>query len=406
MNPLRALLCIVALLGLCILSQPVAASEDMPREAQEALYRAQQALKKDRYDQARSRIRKYLGRDPENPPAQIFLFLGNSWYDQNRMDKAREAYGKGLRAAPDNESLTLNYAVACYRTEHFSEAGRYFAESFELQQSGQEEADPSLLFKSGSAYYNAKEFAKAEESLTRLLDVAKRVKTEWLKLFIHTELNLKKWARAEEAINRLLERNPSEEKYWQLLAQMHMNANHYSEAASALEIAYRLEEPEPKKWEDLADLYLYIDAPLKAVECLNKAYGDNLTPERCDKIARAYAQALRYGDAARYVRRAIEQKATAKRYMTRGTYLYRDRKYEKAVDSFQAALEMTPDNGRAHLFLGFCAMELRDWDMAKESFAAAAEFEDYRSWARGSLAMVKDILQARKSASEADSASG
>ncbi len=51
---------------------------------------------------------------------------------------------------------------------------------------------------------------------------------------------------------------------------MRLDREEYKEAASALEIARRLEKAKEGEWLELSDLYLYLNAPLMATFSENK----------------------------------------------------------------------------------------------------------------------------------------
>ncbi len=147
-------------------------------------------------------------------------------------------------------------------------------------------------------------------------------------------------------------------------------------------------------------MYLYLNAPLKAVQFYKRGCGEDSSAKEYEKVADIYAQALRYGKAVENMDRALEKEANAERYLKKGNYYYEQRNFSKAVDCFQKSVKLNSSLGKAHLLKGFAACEIDRWELAKQSFQDASGFDQYRSWAKGSLAFVQDILEAKKATQE------
>ncbi|MFP4531321.1 MAG: tetratricopeptide repeat protein [Desulfobacterales bacterium] len=404
MKPMKSLL-IVALMtaflaGGAFLPHAAEAGEKPRRlspATRSALVKSQEALNQEQYKKAREILKSYLKDHTEEAPADVYWLLGNTWFLEDKPDQACEAYRKGLARFPENASLHQNYAIASYLNQDFQEAGDYFVKAFELET---EKADLSLLFKGGSAYYNAQAYDKAKQTLNRLMAEAETVKPEWRKLLVYTHVSLKDWDAAESAMTPLLEETPENSDFWKLLAKIHLNRNNYKDAATALNVAYEIKSPEATSWGDLADMYFYINAPLKAGKCLAKGHGEDLTPEHYDRLARAYSRALRYDKAVSCINKAIDQEPTADRYKLRAMFYYKDRSFGNALASFEKAIDHAPKDDWAHLMMGFCAMEMDDWELAQSAFSDAAKSNEYGTWAKSALAMVDDLMDAKKAAEE------
>jgi len=402
MKPIKILLTVVLALALMaggsLLPEAVDAGENPRRlspATRSALVTSQEALNQDQYGKARQILLSYLKDHAEEAPADAYWLLGNTWFLEDKLAQACDAYQKGLGCFPENAALHQNYAVASYLNKDFREAGDYFVKAFEL---APESPDISLLFKAGSAYYNCQCFDRAKDCLNRLIEGAETVKPQWRKLLVYTHVSLEEWDAAETALTPLLKDNPAQSDYWNLLARLHINRDNYRDAATALNIAYEIKPPEPESWENLADLYFYLNAPLKAGDCIAKGYGGEFSAEQCEKLAHAYARSLRYDKAVEYINKAIEKDPAADRYKMQATFYYRDRRFPNALASFEKAIKHAPKDDWAHLMLGFCAMAVDDWELAQKAFSGATTSEKYGSWAKSALAMVDDLIDARKAA--------
>ncbi len=362
-----------------------------------ALVKSQEALDQEQYQKAREILSAYLKDHAQEARAEVYWLLGNTWFLQDNLDQACTSYRRGLTCFPKNASLHQNYAVACYLNRDFGAAGDHFVKAFELES---ENPDISLLFKAGSSYYNAENFSRAKQTLSRLIGSAAEVKPEWRKLLVHTHVSLEDWDAAETALTPLLESDRDNPDYWKLLAKLHLNRDDYKSAATALTVAYEIDSAKPQSWDNLAEMYFYLNAPLKAARCIEKGYGDSLSPAQYEKLARAYARALRYATAVTYIDKAIDKEPTTGRYKMRADFYYRNRQFQKALDSFETVIRHDPEDDRAHLMMGFCAMELDKWDLAQRAFSGASKSGAYGFWAKSALALVDDLIDAKKAAQQ------
>ncbi len=397
---LRIMMLVTFLFLWCL---PVGASSPspLPRDAHKALYKAQLAFVEGRYDDTVKVLEKYLLKKPEAPPVEVFLLLGNAWYQLEDYRSAGNVYAEGLRFHPENVSLHLNFAVSSYYVEDFVDSGNSFLKAYELQKRTGEAQEPDLLYKAASAYYSGRAFTQVESTLAMLMETKETPKAEWLKLLVHTYVQMEDWEKADGSLSQFMPHVRDRADYWKLLAQIKIRRQSYEEAAAALEVAYRLDPPELTNWKDLSDLYRYLNAPLRAVESLNKAHRGAVSAEEHEKIASLLARAFRYEEAMHHIRTAVEVQPNAERHFIEGKYHYLNRDYEKAVESLQHSLELDPNQGKAYLLVGFSATELKNWELARKAFTEATAFKDYQSWAESGLMVVLDIQAAREAALQA-----
>lgn len=384
----------------------LAAAEDMPRREHQVLQQAQQKLEQDEAKESIEALRQYKQNNTVRSPL-FFLILGNAHYGQNRPEKAVEAYSRGLELDPEHPELLQNYAGASLESGDFLQAGRSFRKAYKAKE---EEAEPQLLYRSAASFYQGEHFERALQTLEKLLGLEGERDPEWVRLLVHTCMQLEKWPRAVSFLQQLLRQQPQNAQYWKLMAQARQNQGRGLEAAGALEVAYSLEPPESSAWKDLAGLYASADAPLQAARTYRKGCGRDCSVQDWSRIAQFYAMAGRFEEAAKKLGQAAEKEQEPELYLEKGSYLYQGARFRQARESFQRALDLEPqeeEKARLHLWLGYTAWQMREWETAQRHLERAARQEDHRrsEEARSALRTVLSVLEAEEekmSAAETD----
>ena len=359
----------------------------VPRTVQLVIFNAQKEIKNKDYAQAKKILLSYIGKKKNGVHPLVYYSLGNVYYLSGDYKKASQAYLKGYERNPLSFLICVNLARTYYELKEYRKAGDLFVKAHTVA----EKPDDELLYEAGAAYFQGKEYLQARSALEKLVERQANVKKTWLKLFIYTCLELKDWQKAEHYIRFLLNRNRTDPDYWKLLAQVRIQQKDYRGGASAFEISYGLRPPKKGGWKGLADIYFYIDAPLKAVRCLEKAFGNRPSPKECDKLAKGYAEAHRLEKAIHYLNLAIKKKPSATRYLEMGKLYYQNGLWEKAIGVLRKSIVLEPDNGLANLLLGFCAWETGNVSLSRKAFTEAKKDKHYRSQANNALESIKEI---------------
>ncbi len=363
----------------------------LTEEEKVTLYKAQQEMNKNNLKKAQEIIITFLDKNQDKDVSpELYLYLGNSYYDRDQYKKSAQTYSEGLKDNPENISLILNFAVSSYRCQNYQEAGTYFHKAYLF--SKKEQRKPELLFKSATAFYRAKMLNKANENLNKLLDSNQNTEEKWLKLLIRINYELKKWPSLEENIHSFLKMEPTKSEYWRLLAQAYLEQEKYVQAASILEIVHSLFPATKDDLKQLANLYLYIDDPEKAANILEKVYGNNPDSNACERLAQLYFRSLHYKKALSFINKALEKETTAKRYFMQGEFYYRNRQYNKALQAYQESVRLDPEQGKTYLFLGFAANEVGELQLAKKAFQKASRFDKYKTWAKANVSSIEELL--------------
>ena len=271
-----------------------------PPHAQRTLYAASQDMEKKEFSKAAQALQKYIDTNDGKADEQFYTMLGNCHLETEHTAEAYATYQQGTQQHPSSYALNYNLGVAAYGLEKLAIAATAFETAYALQQ-----ADPKTIRRHAGTALPGRSLPLSAQGLRhgpldRLHTLLDRPdikksgpKPNWTKLQVHLLCQLKRWKEAQATLTSLLAVHPELAEYWELLAQIQLNRDQHALAASALETAYALKPPKTSKWRALADIYLYLNAPLQAARCLQKANPDDLTHQ----LSAVYARTNRYNQA-------------------------------------------------------------------------------------------------------------
>ncbi len=385
-------------LAVAVLSLPAArASEqktdvnDLPKESIKPLYLSQQAIESGDHDEAIRVLKEYMATATTEIPLPAFQMLGHAYYQKGDVENAQKAFGRAHEAFPQNPEILLNLAVITYELgDRESESARLFEKLYRLK----DKTDPKLLYQAASLYFYAQELRDAKRVLHQLLTSKHKPELKWYDDMIALCVELDQMGEAEKWARATLEREPGQARYWRLLAQMRLDREEYREAASALEIAHRLEGAKKGDWLELSELYLYLNAPLMAIRCMEYAYPTQMPGERMAKIAATYARTHRFDEAMEFIDDALKQAPTADLYFEKGRLLYDDMRYEEAIAALEQCWGLNPEYGQAYILAGFSAWNMKQWARARSAFSKASVLPKFRDQANDAVGVLDDLMAA------------
>ena len=370
--------------------------EDLPKEAIKAMYLAQQALQDKKFDEAISALSEYMKTAQEAIPLQAYQMLGYAWYEKKEPEQTRKVYEKAHKEYPKNAEMLQNYTILTYETGNLLKAGQLFEKLYRLKGS----KDKKILYQASGIYYQSENFKEARRVLKELLTSKGEPEPRWYEDMIAICIELKEWKHAEKWAKTFLEKNPAQAKYWRLLAQMRLDREEYKNAVSALEIAYRLKKAQSTEWAELGDLYMYLNAPLMAIRCLETAYGNNIPHKQKIKIARIYARTQRFEKGIKYLNEAYKAKPDPQLLFEKGRMLYDAMEYKKAITTLEECTKMAPKFGQAYILAGFAAWNMNDFKKARSSFAGASTLPKFRTQANDAVTVLDDLMAAMSEKAE------
>jgi tetratricopeptide (TPR) repeat protein len=183
---------------------------------------------------------------------------------------------------------------------------------------------------------------------------------------------------------------------------MRLDREEYKAAASALEIAHRLEGAKKGDWLELSELYLYLNAPLMAIRCMEYAYPGKMPGDRMAKIASTYARTQRFDKAMEIIEDALEQGPSADLYFEKGRLLYDAMRYEEAIVALEQCSKMDPKHGQAYILAGFAAWNMKQWEQARSAFVKASVLPKFRDQANDAVGVLDDLMTAMAEQGKSD----
>ena len=370
----------------------------LPKEAIKALYLAQQALKEEKLDEVIRLLTEYMAAATQPIPLPAYQMLGHAYYQKKDFENTRKVFERGHKAFPDNAEMLQNYTILTYETGRLMEAAGLFEKLYRLKG----KTDKKILHQAAGIYFQAENLKEAKRVLTELLTSGGELDPKWYEDMIALCVEQKQWKETEKWVKEFLAWQPERGAYWRLLAQILLDREEFRSAASALEIAHRLDPPKPSERLELGDLYLYLNAPLMAARCLKAGYVKDSGTEGQLKVARIYARARRFDEAIRVVDQILEKEQTAPVFMAKGRFLYDARRYEEAISVLETCVQKDAKQGEAWVLMGFAAWNLKKWDKARSAFASASTIPKYHAQANNAVVVLDDLMEAFKRSMKMD----
>jgi Tfp pilus assembly protein PilF len=107
-----------------------------------------------------------------------------------------------------------------------------------------------------------------------------------------------------------------------------------------------------------------------------------------ERIATAYLSAHREAKAAETLKQALVNHPSSRLWHMLGSIYYNLEEYPKAYDAFQQCFRMTPKDGSAALYMGYCALKINKTNDAREAFESATRFDRQHEAACKALAKI------------------
>lgn len=364
--------------------------QQLSREAQKAVYNAQQALEKEAHQKARDILLAHLQRHPEEKSPLVYATLGRAWYAGGNAARAFETYQEGVNRSPGSFLLCANVANLAWGLERYKEAGQYFEKAVSLADKAERDG---LRYQAGAAYYKANVLKDAYRVLEPLVRKRKNPHGDWIRLLVHVALDMDRQREAERLLSRFLRDDQADDAaaYWRLLAQIRLQREDYRGAVKALEVLHGMISPVQAEWETMADLYHYLKLPLRALRTFERACGEIPTRAQCVKLSRLAGDAGLPDTAIAYLDRAIEDRPgdAAELYLEKGKIEYRRGRFEDAIPALQSAVGADPALETAWFLLGCCALETGNVDLAGLALQKAAAGEMHGDEAARLLQMIR-----------------
>lgn len=355
------------------------------REAK-VLYQAQGFFKKGDFKQCGQVLEDYLQANAQGGHSDLFLLLGNNYFQRQDYAMAEAVYQRGQQSNPQNPLFYRNLALAMEKRGDLSGAGEAMASAYRVQKN----TDPQLLYQAASLFIRAEHYHRAEELLKKLIRDHAPAQRSWLELLLYVFYQIENYPQAIPITEQLLAQTPQDRSLWKGLAQLNLQQKHYAEAVAALEVAFQYESPSIAERNQLANLYLYLNLPLRAAATFEGGSEQNSKAD-LKHLATLYWRGGLLDKADRCLSQIIEQWPEAEAYRDRAQLLYERAEYDKALELLETACKRYPEQAELHLAMGYAAWQVEDWPRAGLSFIKARRFNLTKTNAEAALQIIETL---------------
>ena len=379
---------------IALFSSPVWAESEAPKltpGVQKVVYTAQQAMKEKNYDKAVQILEDFIKKCPKRNHYLVEFTLGNALSLSGKDQEALSHYQLAGKMYPECSYAWQNMGRIYFGQKRYGKAGDCLLKAHNVAQI----RETSNLYYAAISYILAEEHNKALPHLRYLVSgEAGSPKIEWLEAFLQVCMELHMKDETFRAVNLLLDKNGDNPRWWKFLAHLYLLQNDYKKSVAALTIRSYLDPSINRKDITLlGDLNNAIGVPAKAAQYYEQAANlkDDTKPSDYEKLASAYLAAHRPVKAREALKRALKKTQTFKLWFMLGQTLYEEEKRIDAYQAFSKAARLDHKDGKAHLMMGYCALQMGKTIMARKAFQKATRFPKQRKTAKEILKQI-DLL--------------
>jgi tetratricopeptide (TPR) repeat protein len=264
--------------------------------------------------------------------AETLFQLGVTYSQQGDHAKARDVFLQALRLQPNSVAILNNLGVNALQLGNEPQAADYFRKALLLQPT-----EPDAGFNLGLIELKQRRFAEAARSLKRV-SAQRPHDLPVLQGLLEAELGLGSREAAEKTADRLLNLAPADPGFYFRLAATLAAHRHFVAALAVLERARGL-------WPDSSDV----------------AYN----------LAIVQFQAGGLETARNLAEAAVQRDARADLHHLLGDIYERQNLLDKAVQAYQAAVRLDPEQEDYHFALGYEFLAHHNFDLAEQVFSNA-----------------------------------
>jgi tetratricopeptide (TPR) repeat protein len=362
---------------------------DVPAAARLAMLEAQELREAGDPDAAVDVLLSFL---EEHPDQDHFLFqfhLGATWARRGDLEEALAAYQAAVRMEPLFAQGWLNLGELAYNMGHYELAASALAYGYEVS----EWKEPNVLFFQAAALVMDGRPAEAVPILEDLVSGASGEPTmEWHRALIMAYLELADTERGAAAVDRMLAQFEGSPDAWRLAFQYYARAGDYEVAAVALTIAGYLRPLSPEEEMTLGDLFLAVGVPSQAGALYESALSDSGSAQDLERLASAHLAAYEFDSAFAALDRALDRQPTPRLWSLLGDLHFMRRDYDRSLGAYARCVEADSTFARAHLMMGYCAIQLDRPADAIDPLERAAAFPEQSDKAGRLLSAVRALV--------------
>lgn len=425
-----ALCLCLTLAGLCITREGIAGP--MPLRVRIFLTRIAPLLEQEDFRKAATELEAFRRRgtgnlDPVFHHAEINYVLGNCYLQQGNHTAARAAYQDALQSDPEHCNAWQNLAKAEYELENYLQAGEAFLTSYATAG----KTRPELLYYAAATHLMAEKHTRSIELFEQLLaDHPEAVELQWKEHLVHALLAVDQAERAlpyirelaesytgekqeqwleillqqymalelhEQALSlarRLTRQYPTVATWWKAMAHIHLQADRYRDALTALTIYSFLTPPSREEKRLLADLHLQLGIPVKAVPDYEGCLAEKIDSATLQRLLQAYLDLGQAETALERLQILGKNLPDPLLAMQHADILFGLQRYRQAAGLYMdLASKETEISARAWLMAGYSFWQLKDFTASRQAFTEAAAGKRYKKEAERALAQQAKLSQ-------------
>jgi len=353
---------------------------DIPPRLSIVLHQAQKRMEAGSNEDAVRLLREHLAKDPTRDHSLLEFLLGNALHAAGRPGEALDAYRKAVCLEPCYGPAWVNLGQAAMEGEDFPLAAESFVRGYALMRP----ENPEILYYAAVAHVlngGHEEAAALLESLPG--NRTGRPNREWARTLLHAYMELGRKERAEALLERMLASFPQDPEVWRYAWRFEANRQNYEKAVVNLVVLSYLTDLTREERLLLGDLYSAIHVPLAATEQYELALKDSPSVTEAERLALSYLAAHRPEAAHRTLRSALAERPSAKLWLLLGEMHAMQEEYPAALEAFRESARLDPEGGgRAHLMMGYCALQEGRKEVAIPALRKAREFPQHQEDAR------------------------
>ena len=298
-------------------------------------------------------------------PAQ----LGNTAFEEGRFAEAVEQYKQMLNEKPAF-GIHINLGHSYAKLQQWPEAAASYQAAIELDPNA---VTTDIWLFLGQAQYRAHHQEAALESfLAAASSGGERRADMWI---VHCLIDMEQWIQAEAALSTRLGRDPKDRQALQLLAYVREQMNDWPRAIEVYRELVAEAPGETELWISLANALATEGQPHQAIDTLELAWRlDRSATEQVNRLlADLYLAEQMPREAALSYTRAIRtmERPTADDYFRLGVAYFQSEEFVSAKDAFDKMQRAEPNDFRADLYLGRCAVAEGNPNIAETHYRTA-----------------------------------
>ena len=252
---------------------------------QKALNKATDLLNDGKDSEAQPYVEKVLSNAKASPYAQAFAheLLGGIYWNGDKADQAIDEYRKALAAdaLPNNSQFDLMYRLAQtqLQSEKYQDALTTIADW--EKQTNTQTADELAL--KANAYYRLDQFQQAIDTMKQAMAKSDKPNDSWSQILMGSYFELNQYDEAAKIVQAQLQKDPTNKKMINQLAQIYIQADKPDQALTVLTKAkndgYVTTSDD---YVQLAKLYSMADKPKEGAAALKEGFSKNIVEGNYD----------------------------------------------------------------------------------------------------------------------------